>query len=298
VSKIPVILDTDIGGDIDDTWALVMMLKCPELDPKLIVTDTGDTVYRAKVVAKVLQAAGRTDIPIGIGIRFATDHGSAPQADYVRDYDLADYPGTIHEDGVQAITDTIMNSEEEVTLICIGPVPNIGEALRREPHIAQGARFVGMHGSVRKGYGDSADPVAECNVVHHTPDCQEVFAAPWRKTITPLDTCGLVQLDGERYARVAACEDPAVQALMENYRIWKPGWEGAGHVHDRSSTLFDTVAVYLAFSDDLLDMERLPIRVTDDGFTRIEEGAPECRVATEWKDMEAFLDLLTERLTT
>lgn len=36
---IPVILDTDIGGDIDDTWALVMTLKSPELDVKLIVSN-------------------------------------------------------------------------------------------------------------------------------------------------------------------------------------------------------------------------------------------------------------------
>ena len=49
--KIPVILDTDIGGDIDDTWALVMMLKSPELDVKLVTTDTGNTTYRAKVAA-------------------------------------------------------------------------------------------------------------------------------------------------------------------------------------------------------------------------------------------------------
>jgi len=33
--KIPVILDTDIGEDIDDTWALGLLLKCPEFDVKL-----------------------------------------------------------------------------------------------------------------------------------------------------------------------------------------------------------------------------------------------------------------------
>jgi inosine-uridine nucleoside N-ribohydrolase len=51
---IPVILDTDIGGDIDDTWALAMLLKSPELDLKLVVTDTGNTTYRAGVAAKLL----------------------------------------------------------------------------------------------------------------------------------------------------------------------------------------------------------------------------------------------------
>lgn len=66
--RIPVILDTDIGGDIDDTWALAMLLNSPELDLKLVVTDTGNTTYRAKVAAKLLEVAGRTDVPIGIGL--------------------------------------------------------------------------------------------------------------------------------------------------------------------------------------------------------------------------------------
>ncbi|MFH1265900.1 MAG: twin-arginine translocation signal domain-containing protein, partial [Planctomycetota bacterium] len=46
--KIPVILDTDIGGDIDDTWALVMLLKSPEFDVKLVTSDSGNDVYRAR----------------------------------------------------------------------------------------------------------------------------------------------------------------------------------------------------------------------------------------------------------
>ena len=48
---IPVILDTDIGLDVDDVWALVFLLRCPELDVKLITTATGDTRYRARLVA-------------------------------------------------------------------------------------------------------------------------------------------------------------------------------------------------------------------------------------------------------
>ena len=52
---IPTILDTDIGHDVDDVWALAFLLKCPELDIKLITTSTGDTVYCAELVAKMLR---------------------------------------------------------------------------------------------------------------------------------------------------------------------------------------------------------------------------------------------------
>jgi len=157
---IPTILDTDIGGDIDDTWALALMLRCPELDIRLVVADTGDTAYRAKIIAKMLEVAGRTDIPVGMGPSFDT-HNHTPQKDWVKDYDLDAYPGEVYKDGVDAMIETIMTSPDPVTLVCIGPVPNIGEALRREPGIAKRARFVGMHGSVYKGYNGADKPCKE-----------------------------------------------------------------------------------------------------------------------------------------
>ncbi len=291
--KIPVILDTDIGDDIDDTWAIAMMLKSPELDVKLISTDFGNTVYRAKLVAKMLEVAGRTDVPVGVGIRF--DDAVGGQGRWVEDYDLGKYPGTVHEDGVQAIVDTIMGSPEPVTLISIGPVPNIKAALEREPRIAERSRFVGMHGSVRKGYDGSAEVSAEYNVKADVPACRAVFTAPWDITITPLDTCGLVKLKGEKYRAVCDCPDPLTRAVIENYRIWlgdKPDTE--------SSILFDTVAVHLAYSTEFLVMEDVGVRVTDDGFT-VEDtdrlgGAKRMHVAIDWKDLAAYEDYLVERL--
>lgn len=66
---IPVILDTDIGLDVDDVWALAFLLQCPELEIRLITTCTGVTTYRAALVAKILEVAGRTDIPVVLGLR-------------------------------------------------------------------------------------------------------------------------------------------------------------------------------------------------------------------------------------
>jgi len=293
---IPVILDTDIGGDIDDNWALAMMLKSPELDVKLIVSDTGDTAYRSKIIAKTLQVAGRTDIPVGVGGRF-DGQMEKPLEAWVEGYNLGDYPGAVHEDGVGAIIDTIMNAPEPVTLICIGPMPNIGEALSRAPEIVGNARFVGMHGSIYKGYRGSDKIHAEYNVLMHTKACQKVFNADWDITITPLDTCGLVRLKGEEYQTVKRCRDPLIQALMQNYRLWLQQHNRMDLYDIKSSTLFDTVAVYLAFSRELLVMEELKVRVTDDGYTVLDEKAKSMDVAVDWKDLAAFERFLVERLT-
>ncbi len=295
-AKIPVILDTDIGSDIDDTWALALLLKSPELDLRMVVTDQGDTVYRAKIAAKLLEVAKRTDVPVGIGIRQNDEAG--PQAPWVANYDLAKYPGKVHEDGVGAMIDAIMNSKEKVTLICIGPVPNIQAALERKPEIAQRARFVGMHGSVRLGYNGKPTPDPEWNVKCNPQACQKAFAAAWPMTITPLDTCGLVRLKGEKYRKIAECEEPLTRAVIENYHIWhKAGNPQAKGKPDASSVLFDTVAVYLSFTDKLVNIERLPIRVTDDGFTRIDPNGKPIDCAMSWKDLGAFEDFLVQRFT-
>jgi len=296
-APIPVILDTDIGDDIDDTWALALLLKSPELDLKLVVGDYGKAQYRARLLAKFLDRAGRSDVPVGIGLDIAP-HGEGGQAAWIKDYEIKSYRGKIQADGVQAIIDAVMESPQTVTLICIGPVPNIAEALKREPRIAQHARFVGMQGSVRAGYGEVKPPEPEWNVECDPKACQQVFTAGWDMTITPLDTCSLVTLTGDKYRRVREATDGIAANVIANYRVWVASDPKlAVDIADRrSSTLFDTVAVYLAVRQDLLVMEKLGIRVTDDGHTVIDPQAKQVNVATKWKDLGAFEDLLVERL--
>jgi len=294
--KIPVILTTDIGDDIDDTWALGFMLRCPELDVKLVVGDYGNVDYRVKLLAKFLQQVGRTDIPVGKGVGPSTKD-KRNQSAWVDDYDPKTYPGKIHDDGIAAMIDVIMNSPDKVTVIAIGPMPNVAALLQREPKVVQKARFVGMHGSVRVGYGGGKQPSAEWNVKADVKSCQTVFVAPWDMTITPLDTCGLVHLTGDKYRKVLESNDPIARTIIENYRIWTAAIKNDALGQRRSTTLYDCVAIYLAFSQDLTTIEQLGIRVTDDGMTVIDPQAKTINVATRWKDMGAFEDLLVKRIT-
>jgi inosine-uridine nucleoside N-ribohydrolase len=309
--RIPVVFDTDICGDIDDTWALSLLLQSDEFDVKLITTAVGNTEAKAKVVAKFLETVGRPDIPIGIGVQHHT--GPHRQTPWAAGYDLSSYPGTIYRDGVKAIVDTVMKSRGRIKIVAVGPLPNIAQAIKQEPQIAARAEFVGMHGSVRRGYNNSEKISAEYNVRAYPTAARIALSAPWQRTlITPLDTCGIVHLKGEKYKKVFDCDSDLTRALIDNYRVWyRQGIldqnkdidpeelekRVADKVNSSSTTLFDTVAVYLAMSTDLVKIERLPIQVTDDGYTRIVEGATPIECATEWKDLPAFEDFLVERLT-
>ncbi len=292
-AKIPVILDTDIGDDIDDTWALAMLLNSPELDLKMVVTCTGETDRRAAIVARMLEAGSRADIPVAVGIR--TDEKLGRQAPWIEGYELASYPGTVHENGVEAMIGMIMESAEPVTLICIGPLTNIGAALEWEPRIADKARFVGMHGAVRRGHIGSDKPCPEYNVRQDIAACRAAFSAPWEKIITPLDTCGQVQLVADEYYPVRDSDAPLAQAVIENYRIWAGPTEH--DAEERSSILFDTVAVYLAYCDDTLEMDTMRIAVDDEGYTVESADGDEMSVAIEWRDMAAFKGHMVGRVT-
>src|ERR1043165_8843924 len=78
-----IIIDTDIGDDIDDAFAVALALRSPELQILGISTTFGDTETRAKLVDRMLGEAGREDIPVAVGIHTETktNFGQRPYAD-------------------------------------------------------------------------------------------------------------------------------------------------------------------------------------------------------------------------
>jgi len=300
-ARIPVVLDTDIGTDIDDTWALLQILRSPELELKMVLTDTGDTTYRARVAAKFLQTAGRADVVVGVGLPGELEESNRTQEPWISGYTLEDYPGVVRKDGIDAFIDLVMNSPQTVTVIAIGGVPGLAAALEREPRIAAKARFVGMHGSFDVGYGGSPEIAAEANVRIAPAALRKVIDAPWQdKLLTPLDTCGLSDLRGADYHRIwCATDDAAVRALIENYVIFAPRvpWMRCDFFTTRSTTLFDCVAVHLAHSEEWVEIEKVRFQITDDGYTLRDPAGPfKARVALRWKDRAAYEADLANRI--
>jgi len=292
-AAVPVILDTDLGDDIDDTWALCMMLGAPQIDLKLIVTASDDTPTKTRLAAKILERVGRTEIPIGTGKK--TGDAKIHQVAWLGEYALDGYRGVVHEDGVQALINTIHASETPVVLCVIGPQTNIAEALKRDSSIAEHARIVAMAGSVHIGYGGKKERDPEYNVVKDVAAARAVFAAAWDITYAPLDTCGTFILKGDAYRQVAESKHPRAIAVMENYAQWS---NRKHYPADQSSVLFDTLAAYLTFDSVCLGMETVKLSIDDKGRSVPDEtaGRP-VHCALAWKDEAAFAKLLIQCLT-
>src|SRR5215471_18810335 len=66
-ARTKVVLDTDIGTDIDDAWALGYALKSPSFELLGVTISDGDTAQRARLACKLLHRLGRTDVPVAVG---------------------------------------------------------------------------------------------------------------------------------------------------------------------------------------------------------------------------------------
>ncbi|MFO8017880.1 MAG: nucleoside hydrolase [Promethearchaeia archaeon] len=292
-----VILDTDLGMDFDDSWAMAILLKSPEIDLKLITTVSGDTNYRAKICAKYLTLANRTDIPIATGDQ-QKGKWYTTQRDWIKQFNISQYPGSIYDNGVEKLIETILNAEGKITIIAIGPLTNIAAAINKEPKIVEKVEFIGMQGSIYRGYEGVSQSSAEYNIIADLPAAQQVFQADWNMTITPLDTCGIVTLSGDYLRTLKNAQDPIVNTLLDTYHFWlEHGDPGKRKVSKgKTPVLFDTVAAYLALSEKYLNIEELRIKINHKGLMIIDENGKNIRCATSWKDLNAYKEWLVNRL--
>lgn len=293
--KIPLILDTDIGNDIDDSWALALLLKSPEVELKYILTTTGDTEYRARIIGKMLEAVGRKDIPIGIG-RKTRDWGRRLK-NWVEGFELNSYAGPIHANGTRQMAETIAGLDE-ATILCIGPMTNIADALKMNPSIAKKCHLVAMSGSISRHEEGKDGQIAEWNVRKDIDAARKVYSAPWKSIrIAPLDSCGNLRLEKSFVRKVKASKCPLIRSLIKSTDCWAEvkrdkNWP------ERSPILFDVAAAYLCVSQDFLKMKQMKISIDKEGFMRFgRKNSTSVDCAVDWLDCAGFKEFLTERLT-
>jgi purine nucleosidase len=131
-----VILDTDIGSDIDDAICLAYLLSQPECDLLGITTVSGEVRERAKLASALCQTAGR-NVPIFPGVEkpllIAQRQPRAPQAAALGDWKHeSNFP---QGEAINFLRRTIRENPGEVTLLAIGPMTNVGLLFALDPEI-------------------------------------------------------------------------------------------------------------------------------------------------------------------
>ncbi|MGB8258777.1 MAG: nucleoside hydrolase [Terracidiphilus sp.] len=291
------ILDTDIGDDIDDAFALGLVLRSPELKLLGVTTAFGDTELRARLVDRYLDEAG-VEIPVFAGPKTKADN-VLTQTAYARRgprFSTADPAKEWkHADGVEFLLDAIRRYPGELTLIAIGPLTNVQAAIEKDAAtFAKLKRVVMMGGSVYRGYdgekGERRPPDAEWNISRDPAGLKALLGSGVPVFMMPLDSTQ-IHLGTEDRERIFAHGSAVTDQLTLLYHQWAAGNEN----HASAPTLFDPVAVAYTLKPELCPVKPMRIEVDEKGFTRLAEGAPNAQVCLE-SDEKGFLGLLLERL--
>ena len=281
-----IIIDTDIGDDVDDAFAVALALRSPELQILGITTTFGDTETRAKLVDRILGEAGRQDIQVTAG-RPTQTKSVFTQRRYAEGGHFA---RASHPAAVDFILDQIRRNPGQITLICIGPLVNVGALIETDPRtFRELKRVVIMGGSIDRGYGDPyaapTPPQPEWNIMNDIPAAQKLFGSGVSLYVMPLDSTQL-KLDEVRREFLFRQGTPLTDALTLLYHQWG----------QQTPTLYDPMTVAFAVDPQLCPVQPMNIYVDDKGFTRRGSGSPNAQVCLK-SDPEQFFVFYLGRLT-
>jgi purine nucleosidase len=218
-----IIIDTDIGSDVDDAMALSLAINSDEINLIGVTTVYGDTSIRAKLAKKLLHLGGNDNIPVYAGIEtpllknrevwWAGHEGEGVLTDETILFET--------EHAVDFIIRTIMANPGEITLVPIGPLTNIAAAIIREPKIIQNVKQIVLMGGVtRLGDNGLELPPIEHNIKCDPESASLVFSSGAPIVMVGLDVTMKVRIDREDVRQLEESGKPLNLALVKLINRW------------------------------------------------------------------------------
>ena len=298
MEKLNVIIDTDIGDDIDDAFALSLAMQSPELNILGVTTVFGDTLRRAKIAKRLLRlgACGHIPVRAGVGVPILNPTKFGREQDYSKKPQT--YIDSTDEESLDSdqtaldfLYEQIMGSDDPISLITLGPLTNIGLliATHREV-VGKIERIIIMGGAFFMNF-------PEHNVVSDPEAAQIVFSSGIPITAVGLDVTFQCKLNDQQIKRLEGKDHPCLKFLMAMRR----NWGGDVYLHDplAVATAFDPTYVTLEKHLYMVEVQGVLARgfmvnVSDYNWG-LSSKESTLHVARTVND-EAFIDMLMDRL--
>ena len=293
-----IILDTDIGDDIDDALALTFAMLCSEVEVLGVTTVFRNTEKRAELACCVLEALGRTDIPVYAGLgkrlmqpadewRKQVDSHRPRQMEVLEKQSPSVRPR--EQRAVDYIVETVMASDGDITLVPVGPFTNIAAALTLEPRIADRARICLMGGVANRLR-------AEWNALCDPEATHIVFSSGAPITMVGLDVTTRCQMSYDQVQAIGAVDRPINKLCYELIHLW------GGDNPEPRPMLHDPLAVAMSFDPSFCETEDMCIEVDTRSHhirgatipTRSDPNASVCVSVDADRFMSTFVDTLTQ----
>lgn len=297
-----IIIDTDIGDDIDDAYALAFALSSPELDVRAVTTVFGNATARTRLALKLLTVFGRADIPVATGI-------SAPfiERTYLRERYTGDWvprqsavltvdaplPDPSPQHAVDLIVSTVMNADDAVTLVTIGALTNLATCLIREPRLADRAEVVMMGGSATRSRRPDLSQFYEHNVRCDPEAARVVFQSGIPITMVGLDVTLRCAMSAAHVRRLRDHGSATTTLLAELTAAWR---QDSG----RLPILHDPLAVAVAFDPTLVTTHPREVTIVTASEARgttlaVDRPRPNAQVCFD-VDAARFIELFMARI--
>ena len=296
MDRTKIILDTDIGGDIDDVLALAFAMNCPELEILAVTTVNTDPPMRARIARKMLDRFDHSHVPVAPGEKDMFDG----RATFCKDINAAvvlDPEDTVSDaSGVELIIETIRSHPGEVVLVGIGPFTNIAAGFKKAPNLSDDIdQLILMGGQVNQ-----AEP--ESNIQCDPAAASYVLNLPVRKTLLTLDATKDCPYTASQQRPLRESKDSRDGLVWDCIRAWQVG--RCGGDDNAVPVLHDAAAVALVFRPDLAKDSRkahLNIVAQYGDMNRpltvpLGDSEPNARIVTAVHG-NAFNELFLERIT-
>ena len=316
--RIPIIFDTDfVMPPADDSLALMLALQSPEIEILGITTVAGnDSVERATSdVLRMLEIAEQDDIPVYRGADMPLVHEKSDFA--VRSYGNwysneppPPPPGGFatkqieDEAAVSFIVRTVLTNPHKVTLVAIGPLTNIAQAIRAEPTFAEKVRRLVIMGGAIALLPDGAGnitPNAEYNFWVDPEAARVTLRSGIPIELSPLNVSRKSALTKRWFEKMVEVDTPLTQLLKETMG---PRFEAEP---DKSWFMYDQIAMASLIDPSLVTTERLYVDVNIDhgisygvsvGGRKLWPGAEHAQQMNVQYDLDwdRFIEMFVERV--
>lgn len=278
-----VILDTDIGDDIDDAFALALLVNHPGVQLLGVTTAWGDTGLRARLASRFLSITGNGNIPVYAGLP------TTSRAPFTQSRWAQRWPETrpVSNQAIPFLLDTIRRYPGQITLLAIAPLSNLGALIDKDPTTFHRLKqVVLMGGSIDRGYGNlesepARGPDPEYNIQMDPGAARKLLASGVPVFMLPLDSTQL-KLDQDRRTRLFSQDTPLTETLSVLYYQWRSATQNA------TPTLYDAMAAAYLLQPSLCPMTPMRIQVDDAGYTRPVPGKPNTNVCLRSNSAQFF----------
>lgn len=288
--KQKVILDCDLGDDIDDAYALALLLSSTDKFDILGITMCyGRTNDRAEMACKMLYETGNEKIPVAMGRNTSnTDERAnwyAEQFYWSKGFNKVK---PIAQPAADFIIEQLHKYPREIIVFSVGPVTNMSDIIKKDPKaLSLAKRVVAMYGSFYIGYNGAPTINPEWNVKADIEASKKFVNSDANLTYVGLDVTTFVKWDKSHREMILNRQSSLTNILTGLTTLW--GYE-------RTPTLFDAVAIGFVLYPELFTTEKVFVSVDDKGYTRMDKTkTPNAEIAIS-VNTDAFLKQLLKTL--